>query len=196
LQKTGIGFGGARNVSREGLHATVQLARSVVEDRDCTVIGGHAKGVDMMAHQSALAVNGETILVLPEGALTFRLNDALRSYWAEAKERLVIVTQFAPNEPWHVRNAMARNATVIGLSKAFCVIEAGDETGGTWAAGNTALNKNIPLYVLAYPDPPESAAGNHKLIAKGGIPVPYDSQKLSFPVIDSSPTIVIQNKLL
>lgn len=194
LQKAGIGFGGSRNVSDDGLYATDKLAHYAVAELTHTVISGHAKGVDITAHQSALANDGDTILVLPEGALTFRLKKTLRDYWAKAKDRFVIITQFAPNEPWHVRNAMARNVTTICLSKAFCVIESGDEKGGTWQAGNIALNKKIPLYVIDYPNPPESASGNKKLITKGGIPIPY-SQDLNFPPIDIPQSLPIQNKL-
>ncbi len=187
LEKPGIGFGGSRDVSTAGLHATDKLAQAVVAQWDYTVISGHAKGVDIIAHQSAVAAKGATILVLPEGALIFRLNEALRSYWAEAKDRIVVMSQFAPNEPWSVRNAMSRNATAICLSKAFFVIEAGDEKGGTWAAGKTALSKEIPLYVLDYPEPSPGAAGNKKLIQKGGIPIPYPSfNDLTLPSLDQT----------
>lgn len=196
LSKQGIGFGGARNVSEKGLRATDQLARYCAKDLGYVVISGHAKGVDVMAHQSALVVQGETVLVLPEGALKFRLNEALRSSWSEDKDRIVIVTQFAPAEPWSVSNAMTRNATAICLSKAFCVIESGDQTGGTWQAGLTALKKNIPLYVLDYDHPPESALGNKKLIQKGGIAVPYTEGKLILPRFDNPGPMITQPSLL
>jgi len=186
LRQPGIGFGGSRNVSRDGQRATDELARSAVKDHQATVVSGHAKGVDTIAHQSALAAGGVTILVLPEGALKFRLNNELRSYWAEAANRIVVVTQFAPNEPWATRNAMARNATVLGLSRAFCVIEAGDEQGGTWAAGITALRMGVPLYVLDYETLPESALGNKKLIERGGQPLKFQKEMTLPGKLDSS----------
>jgi DNA processing protein len=186
LNTSAIGFGGSRNVSTEGLHAADELARSAVRDHGLTVISGHAKGVDVIAHQSALAVGGLTTLVLPEGALVFRLNPDLRAYWSDASERIVIATQFAPHEPWSARNAMTRNATIIGLAQAFCVIEAGDEQGGTWAAGKTAQRMNMPLYVLDYQQAPESASGNAKLIALGGIPVPHQKALKMPKLADSS----------
>lgn len=186
LAKAGVGFGGARDVSTQGLHATNQLARSAVKEHGYTVISGHAKGVDEMAHQAALDAEGVTILVLPEGVLTFRLIESLRAFWSEAADRIVVVSQFAPHETWQARNAMIRNSTVIGLTQAFCVIEAGDEKGGTWAAGLTALSMNVPLCVLDYETPPSSALGNSKLIAKGGIPIPYN-EALLFPVMSAIP---------
>jgi DNA processing protein len=100
-------------------------------------------------------------------------------YWKEAKDRIVVMSQFPPHQPWQVSNAMKRNATAICLSEAFCVIESGDETGGTWQAGLTALKHNVPLYVLDYDDPPESALGNQKLIQKGGVSIHHNN--LVFP---------------
>lgn len=185
LKACAIGFGGSRRVSTEGLHATDELARSAVKDYGLTVVSGHAKGVDMIAHQSALAVGGKTTLVLPEGALVFRLNDDLRAYWSDASDRILIVTQFAPREPWAARNAMTRNTTVMGLVNAFCVIEAGDEEGGTWAAGKTALKMNMPLYVLDYQSPPTSALGNAKLIALGAAPLTYQSRMRMPDIMDT-----------
>lgn len=189
LHKPGIGFGGSRDVSEDGLHATDDLARHVVKAFGCTVISGHAKGVDLIAHVAAVAAGGETILVLPEGALTFRLHELLRTYWQEARDRLLIMSQFAPHEPWRSRNAMMRNASVIGLAQAFCVIEAGDEKGGTWEAGKTALRLGRPLYVLKYDVPPKSPLGNEKLIGMGGRPIPHKKVGLEFPALDqySSP---------
>lgn len=194
LQQTGIGFGGARNISDDGLLATEQLAQYVVRELQYTVISGHSKGVDVVAHQTALDAGGSTLLVLPDGALRFRLKKELRKYWSDAQDRIAIITQFAPNESWHVGNAMARNTTAICLSKAFCVIEAGDETGGTWQAGTTTLNKKLPLFVIDYPNPPQSAVGNTKLINKGGIPIPF-ADHMKLPPIDKPSTPPIQHKL-
>lgn len=205
LNYPGVGFGGSRNVSSAGLHAADELARSAVNDHGMIVISGHAKGVDLIAHQSALATGGATILVLPEGALTFRLNADLRVYWGEAANRIVVITQFAPHEPWAARNAMTRNSTVIGLSQAFCVIESGDETGGTWAAGITTQKMGVPLYVLDYETPPTSASGNAKLIANGGFPLKHRPQ-MTLPAtlshsdnIETTPadaSIPVQQRLL
>jgi len=175
FERPGIGFGGSRNVSNQGLHTADRLAQSVVKDHHRTVISGHAKGVDIIAHQSAVAAGGGTVLVLPEGALCFRLQEALRAYWGEASDRMAIVTQFAPNEPWSARNSMARNSTAIGLSEAYCVIEPGDEEGGTWAAGVSALNLGIPLVVMQ-DDGAGTLPGAAKLIKRGGIPLSYASK--------------------
>ena len=64
----------------------------------------------------------------------------------------VVVSEFPPKLPWSVGNAMQRNRTICGLVHAMIVIEAGT-TGGTWAAGQAALELGVPLFVLDFPNP-------------------------------------------
>ena len=83
----------------------------------------------------------------------------------------VVVSEFPPNLPWSVQNAMQRNRTICGLVNALIVIEAGT-TGGTWEAGLSALRLGVPLFVLDYSDPAPSGMGNPALLRKGGQALP------------------------
>lgn len=166
----GIAFSGARNVSSKGIEYTDTLARQTVE-QGLMVISGHAPGVDSAAHRTALEYRGSTLIVIPEGLLKFRLRAELKALQDSAQERLGVISEFPPALPWSSQNAMIRNRTILGMSRAAVVIEAG-ENGGTWDAGIRALEMKLPLYVLSYIDPPPSAAGNRALIARGGTPIP------------------------
>jgi hypothetical protein len=50
------------------------------------------------------------------------------------------------------------------------VIDSGLE-GGTFDAGNTALNLSIPLFCVKYAQPVESASGNAYFLEHGAIPL-------------------------
>ena len=65
---------------------------------------------------------------------------------------------------------MQRNRTILGLANAAIIVEAG-LTGGTFAAGETALEMDQLLFVVTYGGPPASAMGNAVLIARGGRPL-------------------------
>ena len=65
---------------------------------------------------------------------------------------------------------MKRNSTIIGLSKAMILIEAG-RTGGTFAAGEESLRTNTPLFVIDYAKPEVSAEANPYFISRGGHPI-------------------------
>jgi DNA processing protein len=169
LAELGVAFSGSRHVSEQGIEHTIQLTQDAVK-QGYSVISGHAPGVDSVAHRTALESGGITILVIPEGILKFRLRTELRDLYQQSPESVLVVSEFPPQMSWSAGNAMIRNKTIIGLSKALCVIEAGD-TGGTLNAGQTALKFGVPVLVLDYPQPPKSAAGNSMLLQNGARPV-------------------------
>lgn len=116
----------------------------------------------MTSHESALRAGGATVIVLPEGITRFGVK---RGSFAEAwdPKRAVVVSQFAPHQPWSAPGAMTRNATVIGLSAGLVVVEARD-TGGTLAAGRKALDLGRRVVALRMAEVPR---GNQMLLARG-----------------------------
>lgn len=162
LTARGITFSGARTVSESGLSTAEILAREAVA-HNYVVISGHAKGVDHTAHQTALSAGGKTVFIPSEGALRFRLRSDLRRLTDSRPDSWVIATQFAPMDGWHVGHAMQRNRTVIGLSRALFIVEAGLD-GGTWDAALEAERLNHPLYVW---DNGLPASGNGAILKRG-----------------------------
>ncbi len=133
-------------------------------ENDICVIAGYANGVDLEAHYSALAYGGTTIIVLPEGIESFYIRKELKDVWDW--NRTLVISEFQPNEKWRVSNAMQRNKTIIGLSDAFFVVEAG-VSGGSIDAGKKAIKMGKSLFVPYFKDVPESALGNNTLIEMG-----------------------------
>jgi DNA processing protein len=168
LEKKAVSFSGARGVSEEGVRLTQRLAQMLAQS-GVNVVSGHANGVDLTAHCAALSAGGTTTLVLAEGILCFQGKPGLAELLDEGNH--VVVSEFSPRQTWSVGNAMQRNRTICGLADAVVVIEAG-ETGGTYGAGQTALELRQPLFVVSYPAPPPSASGNAALIRQGGQALP------------------------
>lgn len=83
-------------------------------------------------------------------------------------DRVVVVSQFAPTQPWLASGAMRRNETIVGLSAAILVVEAA-EKGGTLHAGQCGLSDGRPVYTLECHT--TRPAGNEMLIAAGATPV-------------------------
>jgi DNA protecting protein DprA len=162
LNKPAIGFCGSRKATSKGLDVTADTAKQIAE-LGWVVVSGHAKGVDATAHRVALQNGGGTIIVAPQGILDFRLRRELKQI--AKPEQILIISEFPPNAKWHVGYAMKRNKTIIGLSHAMILVEAG-LTGGTFNAGKQALELKIPLFVTAYKTPGESAAGNTYFLQK------------------------------
>jgi len=167
LAHPSVAFSGSRHASEQGMRHTVGLAEDAVR-RQFSVVSGHAPGVDVAAHRTALEHGGLTVIVPSEGALQFKLRPELQ---APPPQQMIVVSEFPPQMPWSAANAMIRNKTIIGLSQALCVIEAG-ASGGTLKAGEEALALRVPVFVLDYPDPPPSAEGNRILLGQGAHPIP------------------------
>lgn len=167
LEEHGVSFCGARNASEKGIEAAALCARTASKER-FVVTSGNARGVDRATHREALAVGGATILVIPEGMDHFRIAPELREVWDW--ERVLVVSQFDQKAVWRSYQAMERNKTIMALSCAMIVVEAGDK-GGTRAAGEDAIRLHIPLFAVDYGFDETVAPGNRELIKKGAKPL-------------------------
>ena len=162
LNKKGIGFCGSRNASLKGLAAASDCAEQIVEN-NATAISGYANGVDIVAHYTALKFGGTTIIVLPEGIDKFRVKKEIQEVWDW--ERVLVISQFKPDDMWQAYRAMNRNQVIIALSDAMIVIEA-QEKGGTIEAGKSTIKLKMPLFVVEYEDMLNSG-GNSILLQMG-----------------------------
>lgn len=162
-----VSFCGSRKASEKGLSVAADCA-SQLGVNGIDVVSGYAAGVDMKVHTAALESGGTTAVVLAEGVLHFRLKKDILSLWDW--NRAVVLSEFNPGAMWSVSNAMQRNKTIIGLSDAMILIEAG-ATGGSIEAGKACLEMGHPLFAPVYEGMPESAIGNRQLLAAGAHPL-------------------------
>jgi DNA processing protein len=163
LQSIGVGFCGSRRATAKGIETASESAKLLVQG-DINIVSGFAAGVDMSAHRAALAAGGTTTIVLAEGILRFRIKREIRELWDS--RRTLVVSEFAPNGTWRVDQAMRRNRTICGLSRAMILIEA-RASGGSIQAGRDCLRLGLPLFAAVYEDMPEWATGNKQLLEVG-----------------------------
>jgi DNA processing protein len=143
---------GTRNPSDEGIKRARRLVRALVADH-VTVVSGMAKGIDTVAHKTAIEEGGKTIAVLgtPISHVYPKENSDLQALIA--RDHLVIsqvpVTRYSGNgNP--VANRFffpERNVTMSALTQATVIVEAG-ETSGTLVQAKAALRQGRKLYIL------------------------------------------------
>jgi DNA processing protein len=167
LSSPGVGFCGSRKASEKGIATAEDCSRQFAA-AGLNVVSGFASGVDLAAHRTALEAGGTTTVVLAEGILHFRVKRELRDCWDAG--RVVVVSEFLPELPWSVHQAMQRNRTICGLSLAMVLIEAGAR-GGSYEAGRTSLQLGMPLVAAVYEGMPPSATGNAELLGQGARPL-------------------------
>jgi len=171
LKKRKVGYSGSRKVSEKGLWITRDSVDQLTEDDIC-IVSGYANGVDLAAHRKALERGASTILVLPEGIQYFTVKKELEDVWDW--KRVLVLSEFFPEDKWMSGRAMKRNQTLIGLSDIMMVIEAG-ETGGSIDAGMKTIEMRKSLFVPRYKEAPESAKGNEVLLRRGANPLTLNS---------------------
>jgi DNA processing protein len=163
LHLPAVGFCGSRAASEKGLQVAADCADQLAR-AGFVITSGYAAGVDMATHIAALRAGGATTLVLAEGIAAFRTRKDLVEVGDE--ERLCVVSEFPAHAAWSAGNAMQRNHTIVGLSRAMILIEA-RATGGSIAAGRVALDVGVPLFTPEYAGMPEEATGNRELLRVG-----------------------------
>lgn len=166
LQEKSIAIVGSRNASELSLDFTDHIARLASEENK-VVVSGFAKGVDLKALDSIIHYHGKSIIVLPQGIMTF--GTGFRKYYQQIiSGDVLVLSTFFPKVPWQAELAMARNSIIYGLVSEIYVAES-SEKGGTWSGVLDGLRKNRKIFVRN-PETFEQTA-NLLLIQKGAIPV-------------------------
>lgn len=174
LKEDSIAIVGSRDASTNGLNFTHNIAKQATEDYK-VVVSGFAKGIDKAALDNALNYIGHSIIVLPQGVLTF--GSGYKTYYAQILEGdVLILSTFHPKSPWRVELAMARNPIIYALAKDIYVAESSD-SGGTWAGVKDGLRKGRKIYIR-YPKEGENNA-NKLLIQQGGIAVDINGKVIN-----------------
>jgi len=142
---------GTRSPSDEGLRRTSKLVSLLVKE-GVTIVSGLAKGVDTMAHQTAIERGGDTIAVIGTP-----IDQAYPKENAELQERIardfllisqVPVLLYARRPPSVNRLFFPeRNITMSALTQATVIVEAG-ETSGTLIQARAAFKQGRKLFIL------------------------------------------------
>lgn len=140
-----VAMAGTREVSEEGADRAQRLARLLVK-RGVTVVSGLARGVDTIAHSTAIESGGRTVAVLgtPLGKCSPAANRGLLD---EIKAKHLALSQFAEGSRTGRWCFPARNRTMALVSQASVIVEAA-ERGGTLSQGWEAIRLGRPLFIL------------------------------------------------
>jgi predicted Rossmann fold nucleotide-binding protein DprA/Smf involved in DNA uptake len=189
LQEDAVAIVGSRKAGSKALEFTDHVAKKSVKEFK-VVVSGFAKGVDKQALDSTIEVNGKSIIVLPQGILTFQLG--FKKYYEPiVNGDVLVLSTFFPKAGWDVGLAMARNAYIYGLAKEIYVAES-DSKGGTWEGAMDGLKRQRKIYVRI-PEPKEKNA-NLKLVELGALPVNMDGEIVDSKVLNSKELFEIGTK--
>ncbi|MBI2712143.1 MAG: DNA-protecting protein DprA [Bdellovibrio sp.] len=162
LPQCGLAVVGTRYPQSRTVLWTENLIRDLAKT-DLIIISGLARGIDTIAHTTALRFGLPTIAVLGSGLnRTYpRENQGLRQ--EILSQGGLVMTEYEPNTPSRPFQFLQRNRLIAGWAKAICVMEAGFRSGALntakWAREQNKLTFAIPCY----PEDP-FLAGNQVLL--------------------------------
>ena len=159
---------GTRRVSAYGRQVTEEIG-SYLAANGVTVVSGLARGVDAIAHQSALKAGGRTIAVLGCG-----VDRIYPPEHAQLAGKMIangaLVSDYAPGTPPEASNFPPRNRIISGLSVATVVVEAG-ETSGALITAQFAIDQGREVFAVPGNILAPQSKGTNRLIAQGARPL-------------------------
>lgn len=178
LKEDAVAIVGSRKAGNNALEFTNHVAKKSVKEFK-VIVSGFAKGVDKKALDSSIAMNGKSIIVLPQGILTFK--SGFKKYYEPiVNGDVLVLSTFFPKAGWDVGLAMARNTYIYGLAKEIYVAES-ESRGGTWEGAMDGLKRQRNIYVRV-PEVIENNA-NLKLIEFGAVPVDMEGEVIDLNIL-------------
>lgn len=158
---------GTRRLTTYGRQIAEEIARGLAQNGVC-VVSGMARGVDAVAHESALDSGGRTLAILGSGV--DRIYPPEHRKLAERIARQgALVSDYPPGTEPDATNFPPRNRIISGLSLAVVVVEAGEKSGALITASFAADQGRDVFAVPGNIKAPQSV-GTNRLIQKGAYP--------------------------
>ena len=136
---------GTRTITRYGKDVTTQFVRAFAYEGLCVVSGG-ARGVDSLAHRTALECGGKTVAVLGCG-VDIAYPPENKELLNEIAQNGLVVSEYPPGTPPNQFRFPERNRLIAAFSSGVLVTEAGLKSGSLITA-DLAIEQGKELYVV------------------------------------------------
>jgi len=155
---------GTRRATVYGRQVTEEIVADLARSK-ITIVSGLAKGIDSVAHHSALEAGGRSIAVFACG-----LDIAYPSENAELARRIMqqgaLISEYPLGTRPRADNFPRRNRIMSGLSLGVLVVEAG-ETSGAIITAHLAVEQNREVFAIPGSVLSPASRGTNRLIQEG-----------------------------
>lgn len=159
-----IAIVGTRHPSSYGAQVTEKLTREL-SNIGFTIISGLARGIDTIAHRTALKADGRTVAVLGSG-LDLIYPAENKKLVSEIEESGAILTEYPFGTKPDASNFPKRNRIISGLTLGTLVVEAGSKSGALITA-NFAAEQGREVFAVPGAITSGRSVGTNRLIKDG-----------------------------
>jgi len=159
---------GTRRATAYGRQAATELSRGLAAN-GVTVVSGLARGVDTIAHRTALDAGGRTVAVLANGLDTIYPPEN-RRLADEIAERGAVISDYPLGTKPRADFFPRRNRILSGLSLGTLVVE-GDYQSGSMITAKFAMEQNREVFAVPGSIFSPQSRGPLSLIKDGATPV-------------------------
>lgn len=162
--KYSISVVGTRAPTNYGKLQTEKIVSELAE-QSITIVSGLARGIDSIAHKTALKFDSRTIAVIGSG-LDVIYPPENKKLFDEIAEKGVIISEFTLGTMPDAVNFPKRNRIISGISLGTLVIETGIN-GGAMQTARLALDQNREVFAVPGNLGVRQAEGTNLLIQRG-----------------------------
>ena len=159
-----IAIVGSRSASDYGRRIARDLARGLASF-GFTVVSGMARGIDGMAHESALQAGGRTLAVLGSG-VDHAYPPEHEMLYRRISENGAVISELPMGARPIAFNFPARNRLISGLSLGVVVVEATEKSGSLITA-SLAAEQGREVFAVPGEAGASRSRGSHRLIRQG-----------------------------
>ena len=163
--KSAVGVVGTRTPTTYG----VRMAREISQElclHQAIIVSGMARGIDTVAHTSALECNGRTVAVLGCGVDIIYPPSNKQLYHRLLETGNIIISEFPPGRTVLKGYFVSRNRIISGLSRSVVVVEGAKQSGALITA-RYAAEQGRDVYAVPGPVGSTVSEGPHILIKEG-----------------------------
>lgn len=160
---------GTRTMSEYGRQMTEVFVRRLVEDGWC-IVSGLARGIDRVAHETALKYKGLTLVVLGHGVDLCYPSEHLDLKKRILENKGLVVSEYDQGARATPDKFRARDRLMVHLADCVLVMES-PRRSGVKITVSAAAEEGKSVYVVPGPVNQASYHGSVEIIRNGGIPV-------------------------
>jgi len=143
--KRAVAVVGSRKMTERGKILTEDFVKILVKNK-ITIVSGLARGIDTIAHESALKYGGRTVAVIGSGLDVIYPQDN-KNLAERILKNGAVVSGFEYGTKPLPQNFLARNQLIVKLSQVVLVIE-GKKRSGTISTANHAGNEGVEVFAI------------------------------------------------